>query len=66
MQISKRKGYGDLKKRLADCINADPEKFFAQKAPIADADIRIWKYSDEKEKLVSSCGLISYGRNQTD
>jgi len=49
--ISKRCKYIDLKKRLADCINAQRERFQIG-APITEADIRLWKFSDTKEKLV--------------
>ena len=49
IQISKRKGYGDLKKRLVDVIKAN----FLEN--ITENDIRLWKFSDTKERLVESC-----------
>lgn len=49
VQISKRKSYLDLKRRIVDCVNAK----FGWK--IAETDVRLWKYSDIKEKLVDAC-----------
>jgi hypothetical protein len=53
VQISKRKNYSDLKKRITDCLNAGNFK------GLTENDIRIWKFSDMKEKLVESCQAIS-------
>jgi hypothetical protein len=47
--LSKRKNYLDLKRRLVDAINAK------YNLSITDGDIRLWKYGDEKEKLVDAC-----------
>lgn len=53
VQISKRKNYLDLKKRIVDCVNA---KFGWN---VAEGDVRLWKFSDTKEKLVETCRQIS-------
>jgi hypothetical protein len=53
VQLSKRKNYLDLKKRLADCVNAK------YNLNLTDTDIRIWRFSDDKDKLVEACKEIS-------
>ncbi len=57
MQISKRKGYLDLKRRIADCINANYGKYLVatRDQPLTDADVRLWKFSGEKLHLVDAC-----------
>lgn len=51
VQLGKRCKYGDLKKRIVDCINANKEKLKLTDSgvPITEADIRLWKFSDQKE-----------------
>jgi hypothetical protein len=51
--LSKRKGYLELKRRLADCIN------LKYNLNIVDSDLRIWRFADDKEKLVKACLDIS-------
>jgi len=51
--MSKRKNYLDLKRRIADCINAK------YNLSLTDSDLRFWKFSDTKEKLVEACQEIS-------
>lgn len=58
LQLSKRKSYSDLKKRIADCINA-AQATFAIDHPITENDIRLWKFSDNKERLIEQCKKIS-------
>lgn len=53
IQISKKKSYFDLKKRIVDAINA---KYGLQ---ITDGDVRLWKFSNEKNVLVEACSQIS-------
>jgi hypothetical protein len=53
VQLSKRRNYSDLKKRIVDCINA------RNGTSLTDSDIRLWKFSDHKEKLVDACKEIS-------
>ena len=51
VQLPKKSKYGEIKKRLADCINAARATFLGTEsdgsAPITDADIRMWKFSDQ-------------------
>lgn len=51
VQLPKKSKYGEVKKRIADCINAARAKFLTTEsdgiAPITDADIRLWKFSDQ-------------------
>lgn len=53
VQMSKRKGYLDLKRRIADCIN------LKENLNLIDTDLRIWRFADDKEKLVNACVEIS-------
>lgn len=59
MQLSKRNKYSDLKKRIVDCINAQREKLQVESATITEADVRLWKFSDDKKTLVDSCSNVS-------
>jgi len=47
--LSKRKNYLDLKRRLIDCIKAKDG------LNLTDGDVRLWKFTDTKEKLVHAC-----------
>ena len=53
VQISKRKNYLDLKRRIVDCLNAKS----GQK--ILETDVRLWKLSDSKDRLVEACNYVS-------
>lgn len=61
IQLGKRCKYNDLKKRIVDCINASKSKFgIAETASqLADTDIRLWKFADQKEVLLEKVALIS-------
>ena len=61
VQIFKRKGYLDLKRRIVDCLNADFGKYLIgrDQQPLTDTDIRLWKFSDEEPHLVDACYDIS-------
>ena len=50
----------DLKRRLADCINANFGKYLVatRDQPLTDADVRLWKFSGEKLHLVDACEEI--------
>ena len=50
----------DLKRRIADCINAQNEKYLVatRDQPLTDADVRLWKFSGEKLHLVDACEEI--------
>ena len=67
VQLPKKSKYGEVKKRIADCINAARVKFVGTESdgntPFADTDIRLWKFSDQKEKLIDSCKQISTQRD---
>ena len=61
VQIAKRKGYLDLKRRIVDCINSDGNKYLVARGqqPLTEVDIRLWKFSGEKLHLVDACEEIS-------
>ena len=63
VQLSKRLKYGDLKKRIADCINQSKDSYQLE-APITEEDIRLWKFADNKEKLVEQCSLVSQSKDE--
>jgi len=58
VQLSKRKNYLELKRRLADSLNG---KF---NLSLVDTDIRLWKYTDNKDILVNACLQISKSGDQ--
>jgi len=53
IQISKRKNYLDLKRRILDAVN---HKF---QLAICEGDLRLWKFGDEKGRLVDACQQVS-------
>lgn len=62
IQLPKKSKFIDVKKRIVDCINAANEKLIGKNlaTPITDADIRLWKFSDQSaETLTNSCIKVS-------
>ena len=57
IQISKRKNYSDLKKRIVDCLVAQGLK------DVTESDVRLWKFSEAEERLRDACKQIT---NKTD
>jgi hypothetical protein len=49
LQMSKKRGYGDLKKRVADCLSA------MHGTEIKESEIRMWKTTDKLDTLIESC-----------
>ena len=62
VQLSKRKNYLDLKRRIVDCLNAK------NNTKILETDVRLWKFSEDKAKLIEACMSISQkdGRIEVD
>ncbi len=53
LQMSKKRGYADLKKRVADCLTA------MHGQEIKESDIRMWKTTDKLDTLIESCSKIT-------
>ena len=50
----------ELKRRIVDCLNA------RHGWKIEETDVRLWKFSDVKEKLVDACQQISQRDSMED
>eukprot|EP00347_Sterkiella_histriomuscorum_P018454 403345455 len=60
VQLSKRKNYLDLKRRIVDCLNAK------NNTKILETDVRLWKFSENKVKLIEACMSISQKENRIE
>ena len=56
-QISGKKSFNDLKKRLADIVTAQEQVDNADLAPLKSTDLRLWM-ADDREKLLNSFEAI--------
>mmetsp|Transcript_23219 Transcript_23219/g.17654 ORF Transcript_23219/g.17654 Transcript_23219/m.17654 type:complete len:183 (+) Transcript_23219:518-1066(+) len=53
LQISKKKNFAELKKRVADCLSAR----FGQK--VETDQIRMWRFAEKNEVLIERCQKLS-------